>query len=68
MWGLLSILSLFSNKFNKLNDTGARLLDSVNHMTLKLLWNQVFLHEKAKIFPYKGNINTDVNTDGYQNL
>ena len=37
MRGLLSILSLFRNKFDKFNNTGARMLDSVYHMTLKLL-------------------------------
>ena len=29
MRGLLSILLLFRNKFNKFNNTGARLLDSI---------------------------------------
>ena len=33
MRGLLSILSLSRNEFNKLNDTRARMLDSINHMT-----------------------------------
>ena len=36
MQGLPSILSLFRNKFNKFNNTGARMLDSIYHMTLKL--------------------------------
>ena len=36
MRGLLSILSLFRNTFNKLNNTGAQMLDSIYHMTLKL--------------------------------
>ena len=35
MRGLTSILFLFGNKFNKFNDTGARMLDSIYHMTLK---------------------------------
>ena len=33
MRGLPSILSLFSNKFNKFNNTRARILDSIDHMT-----------------------------------
>ena len=33
MRGLPSILSLFRNEFNKLNNTRARMLDSINHMT-----------------------------------
>ena len=34
--GLLSILLLFHNKFNKINNTGARILDSIYQMALKL--------------------------------
>ena len=30
-----SILSVFPNEFNKFNNTGARMQDSVDHMTLK---------------------------------
>ena len=37
MRGLLSILSLFRNKFNKFNHTRVRMLDSIYHMTLRLL-------------------------------
>ena len=33
MRGLLSILSLFRNEFNKFNNTRARMLDSIYHMT-----------------------------------
>ena len=36
MRGLQSILSLFRNEFNKFNNPGARMLDSIYHMTLKL--------------------------------
>ena len=44
MRGLQSILSFFRNKFNKFNTTGAGMLDSIYHMTLKLLYflNHVF--------------------------
>ena len=31
------ILSPFCNELNKFNDTRARMLDSINHMTLRLL-------------------------------
>ena len=34
---LPSILSLFCNKFNKVNKTRARMLDSFYHITLRLL-------------------------------
>ena len=37
MRGLPSILSLFRNKFNKFNGSRARMLDSIYHMTLRLL-------------------------------
>ena len=37
MRGLPSILSLFCKEFNKFNNTRARMLDSINHMTLRLL-------------------------------
>ena len=32
---LLSILSISSNKFNRFSNTGARMQDSIYHMTLK---------------------------------
>ena len=37
MRGLSSILSSFSNSFNKFNNTRAPMLDSIYHMTLRLL-------------------------------
>ena len=36
MRGLPSILSLFRNEFNKFNNKGARMLDSIYHMIFKL--------------------------------
>ena len=41
MRGLPSILSLFRNEFNKFNNTWVRMLDSIDHMTLRLLWNLI---------------------------
>ena len=35
--GLPSILYLFRNEFNKLDNTGARTLDSIYHMALNYL-------------------------------
>ena len=35
--GLPSILPLFRKEFNKFNNTRARMLDSIYHMTLRLL-------------------------------
>ena len=37
MRGLPRILSLFRNEFNKINNTGAQMLDYIYHMTLKIL-------------------------------
>ena len=37
MRGLSSIFFLFRNEFNKFNNTGIRMLDFINHMTLRLL-------------------------------
>ena len=42
MRGLLSILSLFRNKFDKFNNTGAQMLDSIYHMTSKLIKTRIF--------------------------
>ena len=47
--GLLSILLLFRNDFNKLNNTRARMLDSIYHMTLKFIKKSHFWDEKVKI-------------------
>ena len=58
--GLLSILSLFRNKLNKFNDTGARMLDSIYHMTLKILKNCIFWREKVKILPLLHNVKIDI--------
>ena len=41
MRGLSSILSFFRNEFNKFNNIGAWMLDSIYHMTLKLLRNRI---------------------------
>ena len=38
MRGLLSILFLFRNEFNKCNNTRVRMLDFIYHMTVILLW------------------------------
>ena len=37
MRGLPSILSIFRNEFDKFNNKRARMLDSIYHMTLRLL-------------------------------
>ena len=42
MRGLLSILFLFRNEFNKFNNTGAWMWNSMYYMTLKLFLNHIF--------------------------
>ena len=39
----------FRNMFDKFNKTGAEMLDSIYHMSLKLLWSHIFGVKKAKI-------------------
>ena len=41
MRGLLSILTLFRNVFNKFNKIRARMLDSIYHTTLRILRNLI---------------------------
>ena len=41
MQGLSSILSFFCNEFNEFNNTIAQMLDSLYHITLRLLWNLI---------------------------
>ena len=55
MWGLQSILSLFRNKFNKFNNTGAWMLDSIYHMTPKLL-NHIFAWKTLRFSNIRGII------------
>ena len=49
MLGLPSILSLFRNKFNKFNNTGARMLDSIYHITLKIVKNCIFGEKTSRV-------------------
>ena len=39
---LMNLLNELRSKFNNFNNTGTRLLDSIYHMTLKLLKNLIF--------------------------
>ena len=66
MRGLLSILSLFRNKFNKFNNTGARILDSIHCMTLKLLNNHSFGVKTSRFCHLFCNVIMDVITLWFQ--
>ena len=59
--------SLFNNKFNKSNNTGVRMLDSINYIfiTLKLLKNHIVC-ENVKILLFLCNVIMDVITRGVQ--
>ena len=48
--GLSSILSLFRNEFNKFNNTGARMLDSIYHRASKLNKKNLILGVKTSRF------------------
>ena len=48
MRGLPSNLLIFRNEFNKFNNTRARMLDYIYHMTFKLFLNP-FLAENVRI-------------------
>ena len=50
MLGLPSILSLLRKEFNKFNNTGARMLDYIDHMALNYL-KIAFSGENVNIFP-----------------
>ena len=43
MRGLSSILSHFRNAFNKFNNTRARMVDSIYHMALRLIFKSCLI-------------------------
>ena len=62
MRGLPSILSLFRNEFNKFNNTRTRILDSIYHMTLRLLLKFHFCRKTLYFCHYVRNVVMDVIT------
>ena len=53
MRGLLSVVSLFRREFNTLNNnTGALMLDSIHHMTFKIILKSYFCLENVRVLPY----------------
>ena len=62
MLGLLSILSLFRNELNKFNNTGARVLGSIYHMTLKILKNFIFCVKTSRFSLILDNALMDITT------
>ena len=49
--GLTSILIFFRSEFNKSINTGARMLDSIYHMILKLIKNRIFGVKTSRFLP-----------------
>ena len=62
MQGLLSILPLFRNESNKFNNTGARMLDYIYHMTLNIFCRYILGCESQNF------TNTSIISKCYQNL
>ena len=60
--GLPSILSLFRNEFNQFNNTSARMLDSIDHITLKLLKSRIFGVKASRFCHLFQSVITDVIT------
>ena len=60
--GKPSILSFYRNEFNKFNNTGAQMLDSVYHMTLKLLKNHIFGVKRSRFCHLLHNVKMDIIT------
>ena len=45
MWSLSNMLSLFCNKFKKINKTGARILDQINQD----IWNKDYVESRSAL-------------------
>ena len=62
MRGLPSFLLLFLNNFNKFNNTGAQMLDSIYHMTLKLIKYHFFGVKRSRFCHLLRNVIMDIIT------
>ena len=59
MQGLPSIISLFSNQFNKFNNTRAQMLDSI-YNDIKITLNFIFVVKTLQFCHYVCNVVMDV--------
>ena len=66
MRGLPTILLLFHNEFNKFNNAGAQMLNSIYHITLKLLKNSIFVVKISRFCHYVPNVVIDIITKPYK--
>ena len=60
MRGLSNVLSLLRNEFDQFNNTGARMFDSVYHVTLKLFCYRIFGVKMPRICNLLRNVIMDV--------
>ena len=65
MRGFPSILSLFCNEFNKFSNTGARMLDSIYHITSTLITNHIFFVKMSRFVSLLCNVIMDIITYPY---
>ena len=49
MRGLPSIFSLFRDEFNNLNNTGARILDSIYHIYIRIILKSYFWRKNVRV-------------------
>ena len=66
MRGLPRILSLFLNLFNKFNNAGARMLDSIYYMTTKNTLKNFFCVKMSVFCHFLGNFIMDVIKQRYE--
>ena len=57
---------LFRNKFDKFKNTGARMLDSIDHVTLRLLKNCIFGIKTSKFCHLLRNVIIDFIASTYE--
>ena len=60
-FGKKIVLSVFPNEFNKCNNTGARMQDSIYHMTLKSHFISTFCTKTSQFRFRKRDVFMDVN-------
>ena len=62
MRGLSSISLLFRKELNKFNYTGARMLESIYHMTLEFIKNRIFGVKMSRLYQLLRNAIMDIRT------
>ena len=65
--GLPSILSVFPNEFNKFNNSGARVQDSIYHMALNHIFFEIFAGKRQDFAISKRDVHIDFIADNHYN-